>query len=79
MTHGLCCVECHASGTAQGENTGAAVERERIIKLLENRLEKAKATAASNGLVSAMRRPVSIETLEAVIEAMIYAIKGENK
>ncbi len=33
--HGLCCVECHASGTAQGEHAGASVEQERIIKLLE--------------------------------------------
>jgi len=36
--HGLCCVECHASGTAQGENAGASAERERIIKLLEEHL-----------------------------------------
>jgi len=33
--HGLCCVECHASGTAQGEHAGMTVERERIIKELE--------------------------------------------
>lgn len=37
--HGLCCVECHACGTAQGENTGALVERERIIKLLQSRTD----------------------------------------
>jgi hypothetical protein len=34
--HGLCCVECHAMGTTQGENTGAAVEQERIIRLLKD-------------------------------------------
>lgn len=33
--HGLCCVECHANGTAQGEYAGAMVERERIIALLK--------------------------------------------
>lgn len=33
--HGLCCVECHASGTAKGEHAGATVERERIIALIK--------------------------------------------
>jgi hypothetical protein len=34
--HVLCCAQCHAAGTAQGENTGTLVERERIIKLLKS-------------------------------------------
>jgi hypothetical protein len=33
--HGLCCVECHAAGTAQGELAGTLVERDRILKWVE--------------------------------------------
>jgi hypothetical protein len=36
--HGLCCVECYANGVAQGEDTGAAVELDRLIGLLDEAL-----------------------------------------
>lgn len=36
--HGLCCVECHANGTTQGERAGTIVERDRIIELLNEEL-----------------------------------------
>lgn len=34
MNHKIDCFECYTTGVAQGEHTGAAVEMERIIKLL---------------------------------------------
>jgi hypothetical protein len=63
----------------QGVQTGARQEQERIIKLLEDRLTGAQETKQANGQITAMRVPVDYDQLEAVIEACIYAIKGENK
>ena len=58
---------------------GAVQERERIIKLLEERLATAKETKKANGQITAMRVPVDYDQLEAFVEAFIYAIKGENE
>ena len=52
---------------------GRRLERERIIKLLESRIDLAKSTY---GVVTAMRVPVEPAAVEAITEALIYAIKG---
>lgn len=58
---------------------GAKAELERIIKLLEDRVAEARSTIDMNGQVTAMRVPVELEALEAITQAIIYAIKGEQK
>lgn len=68
-----------AKGLMFGKAVGARDERDRIIALLNDRLEKAQATASNYGQITAMREPISIEAVEALTEAFIYAIKGENK
>jgi hypothetical protein len=52
-------------------------EQERILKLIRDRVAKAK-EYASNGQVTAMQRPVSWDDLYAISEAIIYGIKGEE-
>jgi hypothetical protein len=37
MSHKIDCLECFIQGELQGEKTGALVELERIIELLESR------------------------------------------
>ncbi len=39
MSHKIDCLECFIAGERQGEETGSLVERERIIKLLEEQGE----------------------------------------
>jgi hypothetical protein len=76
--HGLCCVECHANGTAQGEHTGASVERERIIKLLEEqiaRLQQQIDEAHANQTLDIIFWQGDID----IIKMSIALIKGENK
>ena len=68
--HGLCCVECHASGTAQGEHAGMTVERERIIKLLEEARDKC-------GCYREAGMPICRHQLS--VDEQIALIKGENK
>jgi hypothetical protein len=53
-------------------------EQERILKLIRDRVAKAK-EYADNGQVTAMQRPVSWDDLYAISEAIIYGIKGEQK
>lgn len=62
-----------------GESRGSRLERERIIKLLEDRLTQAKDTNESFGQITAMRIPVEFDQLEAITEAIIYLIKGEQR
>lgn len=68
--HGLCCVECHANGTAQGEHAGEMVERERIIKLLEDPV------VMSNWWSKVDKNIGLYGNLK---EYVIALIKGENK
>jgi 3-hydroxyacyl-CoA dehydrogenase len=58
---------------------GRNKERERIINLLEKRLTKAKDTHEAFGQITAMRIPVEFDQLDAITEAIIYAIKEEKK
>ena len=59
-------------------NAGRKYERERILKLIRDRVAKAK-EYADNGQVTAMQRPVSYEDLYAISEAIIYGIEKESK
>jgi hypothetical protein len=52
--------------------------REYIIKLIRDRVSKAK-EYADNGQVTAMQRKVSYEDLEAISEAIIYGIEKDQK
>ncbi len=60
-------------------DTAEAHTEQRIIKLLEDRLTGAKETKKLNGQITAMRVSVVYEQLEAITEAIIYAIKNDNK
>jgi hypothetical protein len=53
-------------------------ERERIIKLIRDRVEGAK-EYAKTGQIKAMQRDVTFEDLEAIAEAIIYGINKESK
>ena len=57
---------------------GADYMREYIIKLIRDRVSKAK-EYADNGQVTAMQRKVSYEDLEAISEAIIYGIEKDQK
>ena len=61
-----------------GYQAGAMEERDRILKLIRERVAKAK-EYADNGQVTAMQRPVSYEDLYAISEAIIYGIEKESK
>lgn len=60
-------VEAHKASTE--------AEQERIIKLLEDRLDVARNT---QGIITAMQVPVELKAVEAITKALIYAIKGEK-
>jgi hypothetical protein len=53
-------------------------ERERIIKLIRDRIEGAK-EYAKTGQIKAMQRDVTFEDIQAISEAIIYGINKENK
>ena len=53
-------------------------EKERIINLLEGRLQIIK-EQGNKGRLTAMRRQVELNDAVAITEAIIYAIKGEQK
>lgn len=56
---------------------GVIAERERIIKLINDRKELIR---DADGLITAMRIPVDKEVAIAITEAIIYAIKeNENE
>ena len=56
---------------------GVRTERERIIKLIEQRVEMLN--NPNTYYITAMNIPVTKESATAVSEAIIYAIKGEQK
>lgn len=56
---------------------GVEAERERIIKLLEDRLEKA-VIFGSQGRVTAYQKDINIDDLEHIVMAIIYAIKEDK-
>jgi hypothetical protein len=66
------------SAAAVGENKGAIAERERIIKLIRDRVAQAK-EYGKTGRITAMQRNVTFEDLEAISEAIIYGIEKESK
>lgn len=53
-------------------------ERERIIKLIRDRVAGAK-EYGKTGRITAMQRDVTFEDLEAISEAIIYGINKESK
>ncbi len=58
-------------------NSGVEYERERIIKLIRDRVAAAK-EYGKTGQITAMQRAVSHEDLEAISEAIIYGITKES-
>jgi hypothetical protein len=54
---------------------GVEYERDRIIKLLEDRLSQAK---SFEGDITAMQVIVDVEVLEVIVHAMIHAINQEQ-
>ncbi len=57
---------------------GVEYERERIVKLIRDRVAGAK-EYGKTGQITAMQRAVSYEDLEAISEAIIYGIEKESK
>ncbi len=57
---------------------GVYSERERIIKLIRDRVAGAK-EYGKTGRITAMQRDVTFEDLEAISEAIIYGINKESK
>jgi hypothetical protein len=53
-------------------------ERERIIKLIRDRVAGAK-EYGKTGRITAMQRDVVFEDLEAISEAIVYGINKESK
>jgi hypothetical protein len=53
-------------------------ERERIIKLIQDRVAGAK-EYGKTGQIRAMQRDVAFEDLEAISEAIVYGINKESK
>ena len=49
MNHKIDCLKCFVAGEQQGEETGAQVEQERIIKLLEESTINAKHGVTPHG------------------------------
>lgn len=47
-----------------------------VVEILQDRLNTARNT---QGVITAMQIPVDIVAVEAITEALIYAIKGEQK
>jgi hypothetical protein len=66
-----------AKGLMFGKAVGARDERDRIVALLTDRIENAR--VVQYGVVTAMMRPVRLDDLEAIYEAMIYAINLKEK
>lgn len=62
-------------GYEEGLSVGISNERNRIIKLFEDRLAQAK---SFEGDITAMQVIVDVEVLEVIVHAMIHAINQEQ-